>query len=49
MPLRYKILVHAMKVKAILYNTGNSIEKVNFKEMRLEHPSSSSPPQYINV
>ena len=34
--MRYKILVHDMKVKAVLYNTGNSIELVPHKEMRLE-------------
>jgi hypothetical protein len=36
--MRYKILVYDMKVKAVLYNTGNSIEWVNFKELRLEKP-----------
>jgi hypothetical protein len=36
--MRYKILVHDMKVKAVLYNTGNSIELVPHKEMRLEKP-----------
>jgi len=34
-PLRYKILVHDNKVRAVLYNTGNSIERVNFREMRI--------------
>ena len=29
-PLRFKILVHNMKIWAVLYNTGNSIEKLKF-------------------
>lgn len=49
LPLRYKILVHAMKIKAVLYNTGNSIERVNFREMRLEQPSAAKPGQFVNV
>ena len=45
--MRYKILVHEMKVKAVLYNTGNSIELVPHKEMRLEKPGDQV--QYVNV
>ena len=29
-PLRYKILIHNMKVWAVLYNTGSSIESIKF-------------------
>jgi hypothetical protein len=46
--MRYKILVHDQKVKAVLYNTGKSIERVNFKEMRLEKPGDNVT-QYVNV
>lgn len=46
--MRYKIIVHDQKVKAVLYNTGNSIERVNFKEMRFEKPGEKVT-QYVNV
>ena len=46
-PLRYKILVYESKVKAVLYNTGSSIERVSFREMRID--SSAEKPQYVNV
>lgn len=46
--MRYKILIHDQKVKAVLYNTGNSIERVNFKEMRLEKPGGNVT-QYVNI
>ena len=29
-PLRYKILIYEMKVQAVLYNTGSSIESIKF-------------------
>ena len=34
-PLRYKILIHNMKVWAVLYNTGSSIESIKFQEIRV--------------
>ena len=47
-PLRYKILVYDMKVKAVLYNTGASIESINFKEMRI-HCNGTDGKDFINV
>jgi|688.fasta_scaffold934300_1 hypothetical protein len=37
-----------MKVKAVLYNTGASIESINFKEMRI-HSNSKEGKDFINV
>ena len=34
-PLRYKILIHNMRVWAVLYNTGSSIERIKFQEIRV--------------
>jgi hypothetical protein len=34
-PLRYKVLVRDLAIKQILYNTGNSVEKIPFEEFRL--------------
>ena len=34
-PLRYKILIYDMCVLAVLYNTGESIEKVKFHEIKV--------------
>ena len=44
-PLRYKILVHNMKIWAVLYNTGSSIEKLKFQEIRI----SNGPNDYIMI
>ena len=44
-PLRYKILVHNMKIWAVLYNTGNSIEILKFQEIRI----SNGPEDYIQI
>ena len=34
-PLRYKVLVRDLAIKQILYNTGNSVEKIPFEEFRI--------------
>jgi aspartyl aminopeptidase len=34
-PLRYKIFVRDLHVKKVLYNTGNTLENVNFTEQRI--------------
>ena len=44
-PLRFKILVHNMKIWAVLYNTGNSIEKLKFQEIRI----SNGPEDYFMI
>ena len=35
-PLRYRLIVKAMKLFTIKYNTGHGIEEVPFEEIRLE-------------
>jgi hypothetical protein len=59
-PLRYKILIHNMRVKQVLYNTGSSIESVQFREFRIqamqsfgagieESKDGSTSTEYVNV
>jgi len=44
-PLRYKILIHNMRVKQVLYNTGSSIETVKHREYRIQ--AMQSPGEVI--
>jgi len=44
-PLRYKILIHKMRIWAVLYNTGSSIDTCKFKEVRVPF----GPDDYVYI